>query len=74
LVLPSLTLRHKLSLIEQKPSEEETVQTETAYVYEGKVKVKTAKEEVEINKGDLVTFPAGLDCNWKVIETIKKVY
>ncbi len=47
---------------------------ETAYVLEGKVKVKTADEEVEINKGDLVTFPKGLKCTWNVIEKIKKVY
>ena len=47
---------------------------EQAYVLEGKVKVKTADEEVEINKGDLVTFPKGLSCTWTVIEPIKKVY
>lgn len=47
---------------------------ETAYVYEGKVKVKTTEEEVEIKKGDLVVFPAGLSCHWHVIEKIRKVY
>jgi len=47
---------------------------ETAYVFEGKVKVKTAEEEVEINAGDLVTFPKGLKCTWNVIETIRKKY
>lgn len=47
---------------------------ETAYVYEGKVKVKTPEEEVEINSGDLVTFPKGLECTWNVIEKIRKVY
>ena len=47
---------------------------ETAYVLEGKVRVKTSTEEVEINKGDIVTFPAGLKCVWSVLETIKKVY
>jgi len=47
---------------------------EQAYVLEGKVMVKTAEEEVEINKGDLVTFPKGLSCTWNVIEPIKKVY
>ncbi|MFH1753507.1 MAG: cupin domain-containing protein [Candidatus Omnitrophota bacterium] len=47
---------------------------ETAYVFEGKVKVKTSSGEVEINKGDLVTFPKGLKCTWHVIEKIKKVY
>ena len=48
--------------------------TEIAYVYEGKVKVTTDSEEVEIRKGDLVTFPKGLACTWQVIEPIRKVY
>ncbi len=47
---------------------------ETAYVLEGKVKVKTPAGEVEINKGDLVTFPKGLKCTWNVINKIRKVY
>jgi len=47
---------------------------ETAYVLAGKVQVKMAGGEVEINKGDLVTFPKGLKCTWNVIEPIKKVY
>ncbi|NQT07119.1 MAG: cupin domain-containing protein [Candidatus Omnitrophica bacterium] len=47
---------------------------ETAYLFEGKVKVKTPSGEVEINKGDLVTFPKGLKCTWNVIEKIRKVY
>ena len=48
---------------------------ETAYVLEGKVKVKTKDGSVvEINKGDLVHFPKGLQCTWNVIEKIRKVY
>ncbi len=47
---------------------------EMAYVYEGRVKVKSAVEEVEIKAGDLVTFPDGLKCTWNVIEPIRKVY
>lgn len=47
---------------------------EKAYVYEGKVKVKTADQEVEIKAGDFVTFPRHLDCTWTVQEKIKKVY
>ena len=47
---------------------------EVCYILEGKVKVKTPEEEVEINKGDLVTFPKGLSCTWQVIKPIKKVY
>lgn len=48
---------------------------ESAYVLEGKVRVKTEDgQEVEINKGDLVCFPKGLRCTWNVIEKIRKVY
>jgi len=47
---------------------------ETAYVFEGKVKVKTSQGEVEFGKGDLVTFPKGLKCTWSVLEKIRKVY
>lgn len=49
-------------------------QTEKAYVYEGKVKIKTDSQDVEINAGDFVTFPRGLSCQWDVLEKIKKVY
>ncbi|MBN1793412.1 MAG: cupin domain-containing protein [Candidatus Omnitrophica bacterium] len=47
---------------------------ETAYVFEGRVKVKTAGGEVEIKAGDLVFFPKGLSCTWQVLERINKVY
>ena len=47
---------------------------EVCYILEGKVKVKTPEEEVEINSGDLVTFPKGLKCNWNVLKKLKKVY
>ena len=49
-------------------------QMEMAYVYEGKVRVKTPDGQVEINAGDFVTFPQGLSCTWEVMEKIKKVY
>ena len=47
---------------------------EICYILDGKVKVKTPEEEVEINKGDLVTFPKGLKCTWNVLQKIRKVY
>ncbi|MBU1087209.1 MAG: cupin domain-containing protein [Candidatus Omnitrophica bacterium] len=47
---------------------------ETAYVFEGKVKVKTAEREVSFGAGDLVVFPKGLACTWTVQEPIRKVY
>jgi len=48
---------------------------EIAYVLEGKVKITTKDgTTVEINQGDLVSFPKGLKCTWNVIKKIRKVY
>ena len=48
---------------------------ETAYVKKGKVIVtEEGGEAVEIKAGDLVFFPKGMKCKWKVIERIEKVY
>lgn len=47
---------------------------EVCYVFEGYVIVETATETVEINPGDLVTFPKGLKCTWDVKSPIRKVY
>lgn len=49
--------------------------TEVCYILEGKVVVETEDgEKVEIGPGDLVTFPKGLRCTWKVIEKVRKHY
>lgn len=48
---------------------------ETAYVKKGRVVVtEEGGGKVEIKAGDLVSFPRGLKCRWKVIERIEKVY
>jgi len=47
---------------------------EQAYVLEGRVIVKTDVGDVEVKKGDLVTFPRGMQCTWQVLEPIRKVY
>jgi uncharacterized cupin superfamily protein len=49
--------------------------SETCYVLEGHV-VVTPKdgEPVEIQAGDLVTFPRGMACSWKITQPIKKHY
>lgn len=48
---------------------------ETAYVFEGRVTVRTEDgATVEIGPGDLVIFPKGLRCKWIVHQTIRKVY
>jgi len=36
--------------------------------------VETPQGEVEIEKGDLVLFPKGLSCRWKVKEKVRKYY
>lgn len=47
---------------------------ETCYFLEGEVTVRTAAGEVAIGKGDLVTFPPGLDCTWRVKRAVRKHY
>ncbi len=47
---------------------------ETAYLFEGKVTVKTKDGEVSFGAGDLVVFPKGLSCTWDVKEPVRKVY
>ncbi len=48
---------------------------EVCYIQEGRVIIKTEDgEEVEIKKGDLVTFPKGMKCVWDVKEKVRKVY
>lgn len=47
---------------------------ETAYILEGRCTISSDDGEIEIQSGDLVTFPQGLSCQWTVHETIRKVY
>ena len=47
---------------------------ETCYFLEGAVVVKTREGDVRIGKGDLVTFPKGLDCTWHVKQAVRKHY
>ena len=47
---------------------------ETAYIIEGNVTVTSLECAVELEAGDLATFPAGLHCTWRVKERIRKVY
>ena len=48
---------------------------EICYILEGKVEVTTEDgKRYVIEKGDLVTFPKGLRCRWKVIEPVRKHY
>ena len=47
---------------------------ETCYIIEGKAKVTANGQEAEFGKGDLVIFPKGLRCRWKIIEDLRKYY
>jgi uncharacterized cupin superfamily protein len=49
-------------------------ETEEFYVIEGKVIVNAGNNSYEINRGDFVTCPKGLNCKWEVKEYIKKHY
>jgi uncharacterized cupin superfamily protein len=48
---------------------------ETCYLLEGDVVVTPAGgKPVCFGKGDLVTFPAGMSCTWKVCKAVRKHY
>ena len=48
---------------------------ETSYLLEGRVIVTPeGGAPVEIAAGDLVTFPAGMTCTWKIVEPLRKRY
>ncbi|MGK7916152.1 MAG: cupin domain-containing protein [Prochloraceae cyanobacterium] len=48
---------------------------ETCYFLEGEVTVTPdGGEPVEMGKGDLVTFPAGMSCTWKIKRGVSKHY
>ncbi len=52
-------------------------QTETCLILEGKVTVTdrpAGAESVTFGPGDLVVFPVGLKCIWKVTEPVRKHY
>ncbi|MFH1306320.1 MAG: cupin domain-containing protein [Candidatus Micrarchaeota archaeon] len=48
---------------------------ETCYILEGNATVKPeGGKEVSFEAGDLVIFPKGMNCTWKIEKTIKKKY
>ncbi|MBC7188042.1 MAG: cupin domain-containing protein [Calditrichaeota bacterium] len=48
---------------------------ETCYFLEGEVTVTPEGEEpVKIGKGDLVVFPQGMSCTWKIHKDVRKHY
>ena len=50
-------------------------EAETCYFLEGDVLVTPdGGTPVKMGKGDLVTFPAGMSCTWKINRGVKKHY
>ena len=47
---------------------------ETCYILAGEVTVEVGKERVSFGPGDLVIFPKGLSCVWKIKKAVKKHY
>ena len=47
---------------------------ERCLLIEGRVTVTTDGGEVSFGAGDLVRFPAGLSCTWRVSERVRKHY
>lgn len=48
---------------------------ETCYLLEGEVTVTPdGGEAVELQRGDLATFPAGLSCTWDIHSPVRKHY
>jgi uncharacterized cupin superfamily protein len=48
---------------------------ETCYFLEGDVLVTIdGGQSVQMGKGDLVTFPAGMSCTWEITKDVKKHY
>jgi uncharacterized cupin superfamily protein len=48
---------------------------ETCYLLEGDVVVTPrGGDPVHIGVGDLVTFPAGMNCTWEIREMVRKHY
>lgn len=49
--------------------------SETCYLLAGEVIVTPdGGEPVQFSQGDLVTFPAGMSCTWKITKAVKKHY
>jgi len=48
---------------------------ETCYFLDGEVVVTPdSGEPVQVGKGDLVTFPAGMSCTWEIKRAVRKHY
>ena len=49
--------------------------SETCYLLEGEVEVTpVGGQPVKFGQGDLVTFPKGMSCTWKISRAVRKHY
>ncbi|HBL17904.1 MAG: hypothetical protein A2X36_10600 [Elusimicrobia bacterium GWA2_69_24] len=48
--------------------------TETCWILEGEVTVRTPEGETSFKAGDWVVFPKGLECTWVVGQPVRKHY
>ncbi len=48
--------------------------TERCLFLEGDVIIETKEGNIQIGKGDFVTFPKGLSCVWNIKQDVKKHY
>ncbi len=48
---------------------------ETCYILRGRfIVIPDDGEPQEFRRGDLITFPAGLNCTWQILEDVEKHY
>lgn len=79
---PSLEQLNKLNVFNWSIWEKEISEfpwtygeAESCYFLEGDVVVTPDGEKpVTMGKGDLVTFPAGMSCTWKINSAVRKHY
>ncbi|RMG34211.1 MAG: DUF861 domain-containing protein [Gammaproteobacteria bacterium] len=48
---------------------------ETCYILKGRfIVTPEGGEPQEFRRGDLITFPAGMQCTWEILEDVEKHY
>lgn len=49
-------------------------ESEMCYFLDGEVTITTDRGTTTIRQGDLVTFPSGLKCTWRITRAVRKHY
>ena len=50
------------------------IDKEICYILDGEAEVTSPYQHVKFGTGDIVSFPKGLDCHWKVSKPVTKRY